>query len=367
MRRRGETLWQSYADLAMGLMAVFILVLVLLLFQQKQLTEDAEKAQNEAKAAEAQARLEREKTQKALKDLEAERGEFAIELVELFEETHDLVLAQDRAEGWLADLFEEGDCRLRMSDKGELVVASPGGGTEAATLYESGKFALSAEGRAALLTCRDNFMKLAHCLIPEENTPPEVKARRLEYCGSQAESTAMAPVSVLRAGVEALTLEGNTDQIPLSGLPSGTTIGDNAAFLAPSFVQNAQLGAERARQALAALIGMVAASNADEWDALQIIMSRVRIESPSYGRYQAGPHEWREPGCDKPGDCAAARNLSLRIRWQKRALRRPFELVRQRVCALLAAPTSAFSKGLVSQGRSVETERQRFGCDEVAP
>jgi hypothetical protein len=362
----------------MGLMAVFVLILVILLWDQNRLTTDLAQSKERAEQALEDAMKQRQLTEEALESvtleraaLESERGTFAIELMELFETTYDLVLAQDNAENWLTAVFEEGDCRLRMTERGELVIATPDGGRAAASLYESGQFVLSVEGRQALLTCRDNFLKLAHCLTPEDNVPEAVSERRKRLCpGVGVHSLDMA-VPVLRAGIEALVLEGNTDQIPLGGgTPSIRAGGYGVTYPTPvalSFVENAYLGAERARQALGNLIALVADANEDQWDALEVMMSRVRIESPSFGRFQAGPQEWREAGCEGPGSCAAARNLALRVRWQKRALRRPFELVRERICGLLVTPDSSFAKGLLSQGHTLLAERERFGCPETVP
>lgn len=356
----------------MGLMAVFVLVLVLLLWQQHRLNADLEQEKERGVLRLEEVKREKANVEVLRVGLERERGDFAAELMQLFESTYDLVLAQDNAEDWLSAVFEQGSCRLRMTSRGDLVIAAEDGTVSAASLYESAKFALSAEGRAALDTCRANFLRLAYCLAPTEGAPEAALARRARYC-TESDNGDAGTLPVLRSGVEALVLEGSTDRIPIGGgTPSILASGAPISFTSTagsSFVENAYLGAERARQALGNLVALVEKANADEWDALEVLLSRVRIESPSFGRYQAGPLNWREPGCepDRAG-CAAARNLSLRVRWQKRALRRPFELIRDKMCALLADPGSALAKGLVSRGRLLKDGRALFGCsDVVAP
>lgn len=370
-RPTSEHHWQGFSDLAMGLMAVFVLIMVVLLWHQGKLN-----AQVEAEKAEKERILEEVVREKATLErlrmsLERERSDFAAELMALFEETYELVLAQDNAEDWLSSVFEQGSCRLRMSERGELVIVDERGHASAANLYEPAQFALSADGRVALDTCRANFLQLAYCLAPTEGAPPEAIARRAQYCLESVDDDAQT-LPVLRSGVEALVLEGSTDRIPIGGgTPSIRTQGAPVSFasdVGASFVENAYLGAERARQALGNLVSLVETANADEWDALEVLLSRVRVESPSFGRYQAGPMMWREPGCDpaRPG-CDAARSLSLRVRWQKRALRRPFELVRERICTMLAKRDSALAIGLSSRGRDIDDERGLFGCPEVMP
>jgi len=128
---------------------------------------------------------------------------------------------------------------------------------------------------------------------------------------------------------------------------------------AASFVENAELGAERARQALGYLVALIEQAKPDfesKTAPLQSFLSRARVESPSFGRYQAGPDDRREPKCPDEGECpekcpdegkcGAARNLSLNLRWRRESLRRPFEGVREKFCNEWRKPDSQLHKSL---------------------
>ena len=213
----------------------------------------------------------------------------------------------------------------------------------------------------------------------------------------------------LRQGIEALVLEGNTDKqrYAREQIPAIGGVG-NAREKPEGFVKNAYLGSERARQALGHLLHVVRDHDQGPDDALEVLMSRVRIESPSFGRYQVGPLAWRRtergyevgdalpgsgektvPACmsDKDdGRCELARNLSLRLRWKKRALRRPFTEIQGWICGLLRLgdqEPSALARGLEvvrsnarlrnsveralgpidPAGLDVDELRRRFDCD----
>lgn len=344
--------WQSFADLAMGLMAVFALVLVLLLWAQTR--------QN------SELRQEREKLVRHRDALALERSRFALELVSLLDAAHRMVRDQDGAEAWLRALFRESDCLLDLSADGVLRRVHEGG-AGAADLYPLGETRMDLEGEAALRSCRENFLRLAYCLSPDSNPDTAGSAldpERVRRCGVLLEEDGLREsdarvVEGLRRGLEALVLQGNTDRTPVTSRRMDRIAAVGAAPVQLSsateaFVGNAHLGAERARQALGHLLGLVQAHDEDERDALQVLMSRVRVESPSFGRYQAGPRDWRDGSCGDAESCAAARNLSLRLRWKKDELRRPYETIRARLCALLADEESALSQGLFSLRNSPE-------------
>jgi hypothetical protein len=79
-----------------------------------------------------------------------------------------------------------------------------------------------------------------------------------------------------------------------------TTLGQN-------FVTNAFLGEERARQAMGHLISVVQAHDAADDDALPVLLSRVRIESPSFGRSRRGARRRAAPGAPPRGSQARLR------------------------------------------------------------
>lgn len=364
-RRRGESFspWQSFADLALGLMAVFALVLVMMLWTQGQ--------QNDVLAAETstlQARtreLESEKSkleQAALtlelskRELERQRSAFALELLEIFVHTRAVVDAQDGAEAWIRDLFNDGQCPLVMAEDGSLRRADHANkNTAAADLYRPGEARMNAEGERALRQCHDTFLRLAYCLSPDAES---LGSARAKVCYgvpdiSGVNDTTRAQLQQLRQGLESLVLQGNTDKTSIAGISVEPirSQGDRLKMdpLTDSFVQNAYLGSERARQALGHLLHGLQTSNADDNDALQVMMARVRIESTSFGRYQVGPEPWRAGDCAKHSDdCAEARNLSLSVRWKKQELRAPYEEILEKVCAMMNQPDSALSQGVIA-------------------
>jgi hypothetical protein len=378
--------WQSFADLALGLMAVFALVLVMLLWTQgeKNDTLAAEKTDLEAHARQ----LERDKAQLeqvalsldlSKRDLEHQRSAFALELLELFAHTRAVVEAQDGAEAWIRDLFRDGRCPLVMAEDGTLRRADR---STAAELYRPGEARMNADGEQALSQCRDTFVRLASCLSPDAASPePQsaaAKARARTCHGvpdpSKADPRTRAQLDQLRKGLEALVLQGNTDRTSVISASLGVepirSQGERMKLnpLTESFVQNAHLGTERARQALGHLLRGLQDHDADANDALQVMMARVRVESPSFGRYQAGPQAWRMGQCAPGADsCAEARNLSLSVRWKKQELRAPYEAILSQVCDMLAHPDSALGQGVVGLLQSPELVRHmRVPSDQWA-
>jgi hypothetical protein len=234
----------------------------------------------------------------------------------------------------------------------------------AAGLYDVAATSLSAEGQAALGSCQESFIRLAYCLSPIDAQAVSAATRASRQAECLARSGVRPEVvERLRKGVEALVLEGSTDAVPFGGAPAlggaGFSPLNPTAF---AFASNAFLGAERARQALGYLLRLVQARDADSHDAFQVMLSRVVVESSSFGRYQAGPPEWRTAGCGSSSDCAAARNLNLRIRWRKSELREPLEAIRSQVCQLATDPNSALYKGLASAGEGPAAFAERLGC-----
>lgn len=360
--------WQSFADLALGLMAVFALVLIMLLWTQGE-KNDSLAAEKEALVEHAR-QLERDKAQLeqvaleldlSKRDLEHQRSAFALELLELFAHTRAVVDAQDGAEAWIRDLFRDGRCPLVMAEDGTLRRADR---ASAAELYRPGEARMNADGEQALRQCQETFVRLASCLSPDaadaQGGPKTAAAKaRARACHgvpdpAQADPKTRAQLDHLRKGLEALVLQGNTDRTSVISASMGVEPirgqGERLKLnpLTESFVQNAHLGAERARQALGHLLYGLQAHDADAHDALQVMMARVRVESPSFGRYQAGPDAWREGRCaDGSDSCAEARNLSLSIRWKKQELRAPYEAILSQVCDMLAAPDSALGQGVL--------------------
>ncbi len=361
MRRRRRSvleLWQSFADLAMGLMAMLTLILLMLLENQQQELEDIRREKQEL-----------EKTRKDLATardaLKSEQQGFAIELMKLFDRTYAIVADQDQAERMISGLFDDTECQLMLGPTGALEVRPVDKRSRAATgLYDVGATSLSAEGQAALSSCQESFIRLAYCMSPldSEAVPQAARADRQAACIAES-GFRPEVVERLREGVEALVLEGSTDSVPFGRAPGlsggGQTMLGQTGY---GFASNAYLGAERARQALAYLLQLVQRNDTDPYDAFQVLLSRVVIESSSFGRYQAGPQEWRTPGCGPSPDCAAARNLNMRIRWRKSELREPLEEIRAEVCRLARSPDSALYRGLSAANEGADAFADRLGC-----
>jgi hypothetical protein len=349
--------WQSYGDLAMGLMAVFVFILILLLQREARKSELLAKTTRDALVAV-------EKATKAEKRLEEERARFAIELLQLLDDTWAIVERQDAAEGWLSAVLKEGPCKLELTEGGKLDIEE-NQGEAPPDLYATGDTALSERGRAALESCSANFKLLANCLNPSDTLGIE-EARRCRQVLKKdgvPEDRERARVEQFRNGIEALVLEGTTDRSSNLGRtgPDGRRTGPEEAR---NYAENARLGAERARQAMIYLLGLVRDHNADDYDALPVLMSRLRVETSSFGRFLAGPPEWRERDCEGDADeCENARRLSLRVRWKKDELRKPYEEVRRNICYRLLNPDDPFTMGLKTSGKDIQEERLKYRCD----
>jgi hypothetical protein len=358
-RREPFSFWQSYADLGMGLMAVFALILLILLYNA-----------NENKD-----------------DLKKQRQEFAEELLALLEEGSTVVKQQDRLRELLSHMFSVRDCPIRLDDQGQLTLKQG-----AAQLYKEGDVRVSKAAQAALDKCATNFFLLAKCL----GTSKAARDACVAGIGASGAKRYSSELAELRRGIQALVLQGSTDRNPYKSRYIQDIVGDKGYDLQLSrvtktFVGNAYLGSERARQALGHLLHRVRSKSkgdADRHDPeapLEVLISRLRIESPSFGLYQAGPTPLRrkkpnsnEPECTfpKPGQslekiddakisCEAARRLSLLLRWKKSALRRPFNVFRCRLCRLLRKPDSPFYRGLIEAGKDPEVQRKAI-CSDYA-
>jgi hypothetical protein len=369
--------WQSYSDLAMGVMAVFALIMILLLVQEK---DESEKL-----------RLKQEELLRLKARLEKDRREFAQQLAALLERAETTRIRQDRVIEWVRGVFASKDCRLALgsgnrlisksSAQGERKTTGQGRRYSAAQLYQPGAVKLTAKSVSALRSCKEEFERMAVCLSPGR------KDECLQTERSQPQAKKLGDLKGVldqfRGGLEALVLQGNTDARPY--LHKGKTPKLYTSYTkggkkhkvrlylkrkrARSFVKNAFLGSERARQALAHLLDLVsqdetrgAAAGKRRLSApLEMFMSHLRIESPSFGLYQAGPLSKRLPGCGKAGNngkCPAARNLALILRWKKKALRAPYEAFRAKLCDTLADPDSTFSQGLKDLDKEGKRRKQ---------
>jgi hypothetical protein len=360
MRRPRATndFWQSYGDLAMGLMAVFVFILILLLQREAQKSVALAEQTARAMAAEKEAKDAEVK-------LEKERETFATDLLKLLDDTWAIVERQDAAEGWLSAVLKEGGCQLDLGADGTLRIS--GRADVDAALYVTGDTTLSESGKAALGSCSKSFRLLANCLNPNEaQSVSDARACRRILDGV-AEGRERERVAQFRDGIEALVLEGTTDRSSTLGGTgaSGRRTGPEEAR---NYAENARLGSERARQAMIYLLGLVKDRNADDYDALPVLMNRLRVETSSFGRFLAGPPEWREPVCEGDADaCDRARRLSLRVRWKKGELRKPYEEVRKNICRRLSEPNDPFRKGLVTANTDLQQARAKYRCDEVTP
>lgn len=401
-----QRIWQGFADLALGLMAVLALVLVMLLWREGR----------------TNAALRQQKQQ-----LERERVEFTVELLNVVARTQRIVEDQNAAERWVRGLFDpKSGCQLEVG-AGDVLrrrsaeTGTPGSSAGASSddFYGLGETKLHAHGRGALKSCCGSFLRLAFCLSPPDDQgsprsggprdepaaaagasgPQFSAAERLALCleGSDPEEHQrnQQAVRLLGRGIEALVLEGNTDSEALKW-----NVARDRALHVPGlshhpedekrrFVDNAWLGAERARHALGYLLTLpenvaclrtlglaIAEASGDGAETTatateaertasdyvtQVLMGRVRVETPSFGRYQAGPAQWRTGRCaSSTGSCPEARNLSLKLRWRKDELRRPFLDIRHRICALLRDTKSSMSKGLRSAHSLERRELRRL-------
>ena len=339
MAKPGTSFWQSYADLGMGLMAVFALILLLMLVKE----------------------------QSRKQDLADTQRRFTARLQRILKAGQAIVRQQDAVQHWLAGLFQQGTCGLVLNN-GKLEVR----GAKTATLYESASVELDKKALHELKKCKENFFYLARCLSADDRGHKDC----LGFYPQPAHR--IATIRTFREGVEALVLQGNTDRALYVGskrddVPIIRSVRSNtyrAHRELRRFVNNAHLGSERARQALAYLLYLVGSKKEEEnpSSAVQVLMRHIRIESPSFGRYQSGPVKKRVPGCVLgKQSCSNARNLSLVIRWRKDALRKPYQQFHSQMCSLLQSERSEFYRGLSKRAAAKQAQewtklcaRQRF-------
>ena len=323
----GFSLWQSFSDLAMGLMAVFTLILVLLLTETQDERDSAER----------------------------ETEQLIEELIKLLESSVDMIEEQEGVVRWINSVFEKDDCQLRLHN-GRLVPAGSQD-NQATQLYDLGSVRLSKTAREALSKCVVNFEILTVCLGNSDQS--KERCLDLVHQVELADEKNLKLVNQYRSGIEALILQGNTDQISLKSryIQPIWAVEKTSGKLAPlsqRFVDNAYLGSERARQALGHLLGVVQANNPEDDGILDLIMAKMRIESPSFGLFQAGPIQGREGLCPLAGECEEARNLSLLIRWRTEALRKPFDVFREKLCKVLGEEGSKLADALQKDGGRYE-------------
>lgn len=317
--------WQSFADLAMGLMAVILLILVILLV----------KVRDDAQETSAQ---------------KQELEKFTLLLLQSIADARAVEQNQDRVGDWLSLVFEETGCRLEYdANTGKL---RPRDRSGAAELYEPGDTELSERAQKDLASCMRAFVTLMACLSPDEET----RASECDY--STPESAWALEAEAFRKGIEALVLQGNTDRAPTWSAKAIKGLRRALHEPAQSYVYNSYLGSERARQALGHLLAIVGqqAEPADERSSFaELFMARARVESASFGRYQVGPVDWREHGCsldDSERDCPEARNLALQLRWRRTSLRQPFKKVVLEFCAQWMHSGSHIQQTIERAGRA---------------
>lgn len=378
--KSGHEYWQVFADLSMGLMAMLTLVLILVLGQQQSEKEEIERQLVALRHREDLFELEKAKVEKEKADLIARSGQFATELQNLLQETFDYVSHQNAAEELVRSVFD-GDCQLQLAENGVLSMKGAEGLSETAQLYGGGAFAMSHSAKTALASCRMSFERLAHCLAWTVTPDEKSRSQKLASClgrasGGDVETGALEAAGQISRGVEALVLSGSTDSNPYADPETGKGHNsipglrhDRYLQRSPvSFFSNAYLGAERARQAMGNLLLQVQDRASDDYDVLPVLMSRIRVETSSFGQFQVGPQAWRDPACkevaeDPDGICDQARRLSLNVRWKKAELRRPLQHLRLSFCERLADPTSTFSLNLAETGKDLEMARRELGCD----
>ncbi len=364
--------WQTFADIAMGLMAMLTLILFFVLNMQVEEKKAIERQLNDLQLREQALKKEKQ-------ELIETSGRFAADLQRVLQTTLDFVRHQNTAEELIRSVFD-GDCRLSLATDGTLTTRTTDGATDAAELYRGGAFGMSPYGREALASCRNSFARLAHCLSWEVTEDPDSRKAKLEAClaSTGANENEREAARQLSVGIEALVLSGSTDSNPYldpeTKKPHNPIYGlkhdRRYSMSAMSFFSNAYLGAERARQAMGTLLLQIQDMAADDYDVLPVLMSRLRVETSSFGRFQVGPRAWRDTACndseaDEAGICDAARRLSLNVRWKKEELRRPITSLQSSFCELLSDPASTFSVNLQNSGKSLEDARQELGCISV--
>ncbi|MEE9382287.1 MAG: hypothetical protein V3V08_02600 [Nannocystaceae bacterium] len=330
MARKRTDYWQSFSDLGMGLVGLLVLMLVVLVASQ------AKEARTNRVEAEA-------------------LSEFALELLTALEDASELQARQDGVEQWLGAVFDETSCQLRYNAAtGKL---ESRGGAASSELYQPGEIVLSDGARTELQSCKEAFLRLAACLSPNLGV-------RDEACPYADSARWAREVVAFREDIEALVLQGNTDRVRFPRAQRIQGLERPLSSLSASFVGNAYLGGERARQALGHLLEMVEAGQLDTGDPttgqLEVLMSRIRLESPSFGRYQVGPRHWRTQdavGCGEKDDCREARNLALRLRWSRVSLRKPLRSVIDTFCREWNTEGGHFRRSIIDSSRGADAHR----------
>ena len=327
------SLWQSFSDLAMGLMAIFALILMILITQ---ISDDK-------------------------KELEEDRKEFLEKLVQTMEETFEIYESQDGVHKFINAILSQHRCKLQLKEDGTVVLDTE---SEApADLYRPDRFHLNREGEKAIKKCASNFELMAKCLSPDPKQRDDCEAatQNLKDEDGNSIENIKDVATQFREGIEALVLQGNTDA---QGTRQRTEAIQRRGYQlyfgkrVNSFVGNAYLGSERARQALGHLLfeleKTLATTGEEQQSPVEILMSRIRIESASYGRFQAGPIDFKDskgqqmpwraasringqsvPYCEGNGSCPEARRLILSLRWRPNRLREPFYELNEDLCEML--------------------------------
>lgn len=330
----------------MALMAVMLLIAVVLI-QQK---DREHEAQIELKQAEADARAQEAE---ALRD-------FADDLLDALESAQGVQFQQEQVGEWVESLFKQAECALHYDPKSGKLTPGHDEQASAAQLYDPGSVELSDDAIRELESCRKAFAALAACLSDNESV-------RTALCpASSAEADHEEAIDAFRRDIEALVLQGNTDRTLYynAGRIAGMR-GRRLDAFPKAFTANAQLGAERARQALGHLMLLIqeevgSSTGADDEDsALQVFASRARIESPSFGRYQAGPMSARLGECGDEESCEEARNLSLELRFRQASLRRPFRNVSLAFCK------EWWKEGQLRESVGSDDERAKKLCEPL--
>lgn len=355
----------------MGLMAIFALMMVV---QILQVTKSNDKLKDNIKYLEAtKETLKKERTEK-----EKATRQQAVQIAAIIEQVTGQVEAQDNTRAWLAHLFKLRGCPIEL-EEGELKL-----GERSEAFYNSGDFRLGVDGRQALEACRQNFLILSVCLSEHPQFAAqcieELKEAGKGYADQGAARSLLNPqvLNTLRKDVDALVLQGNTDRIGYNAAGGIAGLRVPLSSLDSSFVSNSFLGTERARQALGHLLSGVHGQTKSTWPPNQlnqlpaspsdILMSKIRVESPSFGRYQAGiPSTDWNPLCENgKRSCAAARNLSLHISFSEEALRRPLKDVSHELCVSIGDPEDFFAQALSGQRDDQESEQQSQTANSVA-
>ena len=354
------SLWQSFSDLAMGLMAIFALILMILI---NQVSTDKEQ-------------------------LEEDRKEFLEKLVQTMEETFEIYESQNGVHKFINAILSQHRCKLQLKEDGTLVLDTE---SEApADLYRPDRFHLNREGEKAIKKCASNFELMAKCLSPDPKQREDCKVATnnlKDEEGNRIENIKDVATQ-FREGIEALVLQGNTDAQGTRQRTEAILRGGYPLYFGKrvsSFVGNAYLGAERARQALGHLLfeleKTLASNGEGQQSPVEILMSRIRVESASYGRFQAGPIDfedskgqqtpWRAaskidgksmPYCEGNGSCPEARRLILSLRWRPNRLREPFYELNENLCDMLE---SEYLKDAFKGKLAGKKEAQLKRCDAL--